>query len=86
MSGQGDLENQLLRFPSGVHDDIIDCEQILSKMFDFSKRKSKSIEGETEFEWWKNQIKKTRKINKKHYVLGNKGKLKSMIPFTESYR
>jgi hypothetical protein len=57
-------------------------------MFDFSKRKAKSIEGETEFEWWRKQAiekKKGVKTNK-HFVLGNKGKQKSSIPATIAYR
>ena len=88
MSGQGDLENQLLRFPSGVHDDIVDAEHILSKVFDYSKKRAKAIEGESEFEWWRSKCIKIKKDAKKrkHFVLGNKGKQKSSIPSTESYR
>jgi hypothetical protein len=87
-AGMGDLENQLLRFPSGVHDDIVDCEQILSKMFDFSKYLPKPKTDEDEFNWWRDITIKSKKGEvKKPYVLGHKGKkVLSTIPHTVSYR
>jgi hypothetical protein len=87
-AGMGDLENQLLRFPSGVHDDLCDCEQILSKMFDYSKHPSKKIEGDDEFNWWRNKSIEVKKGNKvKPYILGSKGiKRPSKIPHSIAYR
>ena len=88
MAGQGDLENQLLRFPSGVHDDIVDCEQILSKMFDYSKQITREKSPDDEFNFWRGKAIEARKGTiKKKFVLGAKGiKRKATIPFTESYR
>jgi hypothetical protein len=88
MAGQGDLENQLLRFPSGVHDDIIDTEQILSKMFDYSKAVKKETQGEDEFSWLRKiTIEKKKGVIKKKYSFGNKGiKKRAGVPATIAYR
>lgn len=88
MAGQGDLENQLLRFPSGVHDDIVDCLQILSKVFDYSKQVKKDVTGDDEFDWWRNRAIAAKKGEiKKPYVLGHKGiKKPSAIPHSVAYR
>ena len=82
MSGMGDLENQLLRFPSGVHDDIIDCEQILSKMFDFSKYKQKpQTEDDAFMKLRQYTIDSKKSVKpKEKYVFGNKNKRASFIP------
>ena len=84
----GDLENQLIRFPSGVHDDIVDCEQILSKMFDFGKTVKKEMGADDEFEFWRGKAIEAKKGTiKKKFILGAKGiKRKATVPFTESYR
>ena len=88
MAGMGDLENQLVRFPSGVHDDLVDAEHILSKMFDFSKAVKKEIEGDDEFQWWQKQAVAAKKGEiKKHFVYGSKGKKRiASIPHTVAYR
>ena len=84
-AGMGDLENQLVRFPSGVHDDIIDCEQILSKMFDYAKTPKKAIIGDDNFEWWRNQAINAKSPVKKRYVFGQKGNKRIEIPFVQGY-
>ena len=88
MAGMGDLENQLLRFPSGVHDDIVDGLQILSKMFDYSKQVKKEATSEDEFMWWRAEtIKRNHaKDVKKKYVLGNKSKARIEVPHSIAYR
>jgi hypothetical protein len=87
-AAMGDLENQLLRFPSGVHDDIIDCEQILSKMFDYSKAVPKKKTDDDEFNWWRDRaIEKKKGPVKPKFKLGAKGiKKPSAIPHTVAYR
>jgi hypothetical protein len=45
----GELEHELLRFPSGIHDDIIDCEQGLVQLLQFPKQKQKAPESESTF-------------------------------------
>jgi hypothetical protein len=88
LAGQGDLENQLLRFPSGVHDDIVDCEQILSKMFDFSKQVTRDKAPDDEFMWWRKKTIEAKKgVAKQKFILGAKGKKKLQgVPSTISYR
>lgn len=88
MAGMGDLENQLVRFPSAVHDDIVDAEHILSKMFDFSKAVQHEISGDDEFDWWRKQTIDAKKgAVKKHFTYGNKGKKKLVtVPHSVSYR
>lgn len=54
----GDLEHQLLRFPHGSHDDIIDAEQGLVQMLQYPKRAKKDGEKHNEFNWWKKQSQK----------------------------
>lgn len=87
-SAMGDLENQLVRFPSGVHDDICDTLQILSKIFDYSKQVPKKVSEEDEFNFWrKAAIDKKKGVTKKKYSFGSKGiKRPSVIPHTVSYR
>ena len=88
MAGQGDLENQLLRFPSGVHDDLVDAEHILSKMFDYSKAVPKKITEEDEFNWWRARaIEKKKGPAKPKFKLGAKGiKRPSAVPHSVAYR
>lgn len=47
--GMGDLEQQLLRFPSATHDDIIDCAQGIVQLLKFPKGKTKEDVVEDEF-------------------------------------
>ena len=87
-AGMGDLENQLTRFPSGVHDDIIDCEQILSKMFEFAPKVKKETEQENEFNWYRKLAIEAKygTKNKPKYILGAKTKRATIIPAKVAYR
>jgi hypothetical protein len=53
--GMGELEHQLLRFPYGAFDDLIDAEQGLIQLLQNPKEKSKQTEPEDEFMWWRKQ-------------------------------
>lgn len=47
--GMGDLEHQLLRFPYGTHDDLIDALQGLVQLLQFPKTGKKAIVEESQF-------------------------------------
>ena len=62
----GELEYELLRFPSGIHDDIIDCEQGVVQLLQFPKGKKKATEATDHFMWWRKQaINKNAKPKKR---------------------
>lgn len=48
--GMGELEHQLIRFPSSAHDDLIDAEQGLIQLLKHPKGASKPKEEDTEFD------------------------------------
>jgi hypothetical protein len=82
----GELEYQLLRFPSGVHDDLPDALQGLVQLLQYPKTIRKiEVEKDDEFEWWRNQALKIRKPNKETFIFGVKGK-KIEIPAKSAYR
>ena len=82
--GMGDLEHQLLRVPSGTHDDLPDAEQGLVQLLKYPKTgKRKEVAEDTEFEWYRNLVKNKSRRGK--YILGKK-KNADMIKSTESYR
>ena len=45
----GDLEHQLLRFPYGAHDDLIDAEQGLVQLLQYPKSPKKPTEQDDQF-------------------------------------
>lgn len=49
----GDLEHQLLRFPFGAQDDLIDAEQGLVQLLQFPKDKTAETKKEDQFMWWR---------------------------------
>ena len=51
--GMGDLEHELLRFPSGEHDDLIDAEQSLFRLLEYPKQGKVEKKVETNFDWWR---------------------------------
>jgi len=53
--GMGDLEHQLLRFPSGEHDDLIDAEQSLIRLLEFPRGQVVEKKEEQGFDWWRKQ-------------------------------
>ena len=61
----GELEYELLRFPSGIHDDIIDCEQGLVQLLQNPKSKKQHAPEEDRFMWWRKQAMKYRSPEKK---------------------
>jgi phage terminase large subunit-like protein len=84
--GMGELEHELLRFPSGEHDDLIDAEQSLFRLLEFPKSGKVEKPQPTDFEFWRKLAIDYKKAQdplrkKDHkYVFGNKGKKKSGIP------
>lgn len=61
----GELEYELLRFPSGIHDDIIDCEQGLVQLLQYPKERKREAPGEDKFMWWRKQAIRMRKPEKR---------------------
>ncbi|KKM89437.1 hypothetical protein LCGC14_1248750 [marine sediment metagenome] len=71
----GELEHQLLRFPSGTHDDLPDALQGLVQLLQYPKTQRKIEETkEDEFNWWRNLTIKHKKPERKAFVFGQRGK------------
>ena len=84
--GQGDLEYQLTRFPSGTHDDLVDALQGVCRLLEFPKT-LKDVEKKTdEFSWWRAQALAQNKPPRKRFVYGLKGKSRPLIPALKSFR
>jgi hypothetical protein len=66
----GDYEHQLLRIPSGAHDDLPDGAHIVVKLLNFPKKKGKIVEEDSHFEWLRNQH--IAKTQRKPHVFGKK--------------
>lgn len=82
----GDLEYQLLHFPTGKHDDIIDCLQGLVQILEIAprlKNKKENIEDEG-FAYLLNLNKK--KKSKERFIFGKKSQKLTELPFTETFR
>jgi len=81
----GGYEYQLLRIPSGVHDDLPDAAHTTVKLLKYPRSKKKIEEEETEIDWVLKRYKKQQ--TKKEFVFGQKSK-KSSFPLhtTESYK
>jgi len=85
--GQGELENQLERFPYGTYDDIIDALQGVVQLLKNPKQKKKAVIDDTAFEWWrKKAIKYHRPSKKTPYIFGNKKSKKATIPSVVTFR
>jgi len=83
--GMGELEHQLLRFPSGAHDDLPDALQGVVQLLQHPKTQRKIIEEkDDEFEWWRDQANKRFKKPKNKYVFGKPKRWK--IPAKVSYK
>lgn len=84
--GMGDLENQILRIPSGAHDDCPDALQIAVSILEYPKQGKKPMQQDSEFEWWRKQAleQRNRTRRKPAYAFGTKHKVE--IPYTISYR
>jgi hypothetical protein len=86
--GMDELEYQLIRIPSGTHDDLPDAEQGLCQLLSYPKQGSKpaaKTTAEDEFKWWQKQTQIVKHPEKKSYVFGRKERIKE-IPSSRSYR
>jgi len=88
----GDLEYQLMRIPSGTHDDLPDAEQILCRLLEYAPSigKLKAPVDDPHFEWLrdrelkrKNSIKKKTKVP---FAWGMKKTKLRELPAKESWR
>ncbi len=84
LSSMGDLEYQLLRFPSGSYDDLIDAEQGLCRLLEFPKERKKKEVKEDHFSWLRRKHIEKRDAKGAPYIFGHKGQ-RFGIPATESY-
>ena len=84
-SGMGELEDQLLEFPDGAHDDLLDTEQGLVQLLsEISPPTIGEVKKEDIFEWWSKrtpgyQAAKRRLCRYPPTVMRR-------IPFTETYQ
>jgi hypothetical protein len=72
--GMGELELQLLRIPSGAHDDLPDAMQALCQLLAFRKPDKKVAEAKDAFSFWRKQTVGWREKNRQEYVFGRRGK------------
>lgn len=86
-SKMGEYEHQLLRIPSGTHDDIVDAGHSIVKLLKYARSKKQESPKDSEFEWLLQRQKIIKKGNKKDFVFGQKGK-RVTFPFktSESFR
>jgi hypothetical protein len=84
MRNMGELENQLIRIPHGIHDDLPDAEQGLVQLLEYPKAARKADAKNNHFEWLRKKAIEARCPNKKKYVFGNKKK-GLQIPALESF-
>ena len=84
--GMGELENQLLRVPSGTHDDLPDALQGVCQLLHYPKMKKKEEVVDDEFEWWRKQAIMAHTRSADRYVFGNKSVKGFEIPYKVAYR
>ena len=88
-SGMGDLEYQLLRFPSGTHDDLVDGLQGACRLLEYPKNIKVEKKETNDFEWWRRKAIEAKKVATKkkgiRYVFGNKKRVKSIVPFVKGF-
>jgi phage terminase large subunit-like protein len=85
-TNMGELEHELVRFPYGVHDDIIDALQGVCQLLKNPKQKKKPVDHDDAFDWWRNLAIKARKPNKKRYVFGHKKGKGFEVPSSITYK
>ena len=72
----GEYEHQLLRIPSGTHEDLPDAAQGLVQLLQYPRSsKKKPVQEDNAFEWWRKQSMKLNKPKKKRFVFGTGGKM-----------
>ena len=69
----GDLEHQLLRIPSGTHDDLVDCEQGLIQLLQYPKKKGKDPIKDDAFNWFRQLAIEARNPQRNDFVFGRRG-------------
>ena len=77
--GMGKLEQQLVQFPEGVHDDLPDAEQMLSYMLNIPKGKKKQVVEDDAFEKLRKWATESRMPKRSVYAYGFKQK-RSPVP------
>jgi hypothetical protein len=82
--GMGDYEYQLLRVPSGVHDDLPDAAQGLCQLLQYPKGRKREVPQDDEFEWWRQQAIKYRKPKKEPFIFGKRRR--TFLPTKIAYR
>jgi hypothetical protein len=85
--GMGELEHQLLRVPSGTHDDLADAAQGLTQILENPVSAKKKEVEDDHFEWLRNKVlekKGQAKKKKGQFLLGRKKR--HSIPFKQAYR
>jgi hypothetical protein len=82
--GMGELEHQLLRIPSGSHDDLPDALQGVVQLLEYPRGMKKKEEQENEFDWWRRKAIEAKNPKKKHYMFGSKGH-RFELPAEESF-
>ena len=70
--GMGDLEYQLLRVPSGVHDDLADALQGLVQILEYAPKKKKEVKQDDHFDWLRQQAINKKKPKHEKKVFGQK--------------
>ena len=82
---QGDLEYQLLRFPSGTHDDIIDALQGVCRLLEHPKS-AKDVEGKSDhFAWLQKQSQEYHHPKRGKFSFGKKLLSRPSIKAQESW-
>jgi len=90
-SGMGELEYQLLRVPSGTHEDLPDAEQMACRLLEYAPtvKKTTTTEGEDPmFDWLmkKQRAKKKKEKGGARYIFGQKSTKLTELPARESWR
>ena len=90
--GMGDLEGQLLRVRSAIHDDLPDAEQILCRLLEYAPLKKddkKEKPEDTHFNWLlKKEAKRKKKTRNKGnpFTFGKKRTKHWAVPAKESWQ
>lgn len=84
--GMGELEHQLLRFPTGMHNDLPDAIQGLIQLLQYPKSAKKAETENSEFDWWRQAAIDARKPKKERFVFGGTARTRLGIPAKMAYR
>lgn len=83
--GMGELEHQLLRVPSGVHDDLPDALQGIIQLLEYPRQLPKQETPENHFDWLRRKAIEAKKPKRDRFIFGKK--LKTFgIPAQESFQ